>query len=146
VCGLDALGLCVGKWYDLDFRTLQLFGCLIPNNRTRRKHEISCHITSYLHISWTSATVMARGGKGQSKSGGKGRKGWTTEEQALYLESCKALYLTAQSTKKTSEFWPPVWEQWFEQWPTVLTDQNIEDGKTMAGLQSEMKTVSTSRH
>jgi len=89
---------------------------------------------------------MARGGKGQSKSGKKGRKGWTTEEQALYLESCKASYLTAQSTKKTSEFWPPVWEQWFEQWPTVLTDQDIEDGKTMAGLQSEMKTVSTSRH
>jgi len=77
----------------------------------------------------------------KSKSGKKGRKGWTTEEQIAYLESQKASYLAAQSTKKLSEFWPPVEEEWFTQWPTTLTKEDIEEGKTIADVQNETKTV-----
>jgi len=81
--------------------------------------------------------------KEKSSSGRKGRRGWTTDEQAEYLESCKASYLTAQATKKTSEFWPPVWEEWFQRWPLELSDDDIAKGKTMESLQRNAKAVRT---
>jgi hypothetical protein len=77
----------------------------------------------------------------KSSSGKKGRKRWTTEEQIAYLESLKASYLAAQSTKKIPDFWPPVEEEWFARWPSALTKTDIEKGKTIADVQSETKTV-----
>ena len=77
----------------------------------------------------------------KSKSGKKGRRGWTTEEQIEYLESLKVSYLAAQSTKKTSDFWPPVEEEWFTRWPSELTTEDIKNGKTIADVQDETKMV-----
>ena len=58
-----------------------------------------------------------------------------------YLESQKASYLTAQSTKKTSEFWPPVWEEWFERWPLELSAEDVKQGKTLDDVLVETKVV-----
>jgi hypothetical protein len=82
----------------------------------------------------------------KSTSGKRGRKGWTTEEQSTYLESLKASYLAAQSTKKISEFWPPVEEEWFVRWPSSLTEKDIGDGKSIADVQSETKMVRIFKH
>ena len=62
-------------------------------------------------------------------------------EQMEYLESHKASYLIAQSTKKTSEFWPPVWEEWLERWPVELSDEDIKEGKTLDNILTETKVV-----
>ena len=98
----------------------------------------TCHTYHCLVL----ATDMPRK-KGKSSSGRKGRRGWATDEQAEYLESCKASYLTVQSTKKTSEFWPPVWEEWFERWPLSLSEKDIENSKMMDSLQRDVKAVRT---
>lgn len=79
--------------------------------------------------------------KNKSASGKKGRRGWTTEEQVAYLESCKPSYLAAQSTKMTGEFWLPVWEEWFQRWPAELLDKDIEKGKMLDVLVGEIKMV-----
>jgi hypothetical protein len=86
---------------------------------------------------------MAHNKDKTSTPGKKGRKGWTTEEQTSYLESLKASYLTVQTAKKTSEFWPAVWEEWFDRWPVELSEEDIAAGKELVDRQRETKSVRT---
>ena len=50
-----------------------------------------------------------------------GRRGWTTEAQEEFLTSKIPTYLASQGSKSRSDFWPTLWEKYFEQWPLPLT-------------------------
>jgi hypothetical protein len=102
--------------------------------------QVESHIICLSYVSLLISCYMPRK-KIKSSPRKKGRRGWTTEEQAVYLESHKTSYLTAQSTKKTSEFWPLVWEEWFQRWPLELSAKDVEDEKTLEDLQRETKAV-----
>jgi hypothetical protein len=61
----------------------------------------------------------------------KGRRGWTTDDQDKFLSSHIPSYLSAQTSKTSSDFWPPLWEQYFEQWP-VLSPPDKTNGEDKA--------------
>lgn len=58
----------------------------------------------------------------------KGRRGWTTEAQEQFLMDHIPAYLASQGSKSRSDFWPPLWEQYFENWPVanISDDNNAE--------------------
>ena len=71
------------------------------------------------------------------------RRGWTTDDQFEYLSSLVPGFLSAQAAKKTAEYWPPIFEAWFERWRLDLpTQKEVEAGKTEQDLQNAMKLVS----
>src|ERR1700732_721969 len=62
-------------------------------------------------------------GEGPKK---KGRRGWTTDDQEQFLSSQIPSYLASQASKARSDFGPPLWEKYFEQWPLpTLSDTDM---------------------
>jgi hypothetical protein len=57
----------------------------------------------------------------------KGRHGWTTDEQADFLTLLIPSYLENKVAKTLPDFWPPVFEKWFEQWPIKVSNTTAND-------------------
>jgi hypothetical protein len=47
----------------------------------------------------------------------KGRRGWATDEQEAFLRSQIPSFLSSKSANLRGDFWPPLWEQYFDRWP-----------------------------
>lgn len=62
-------------------------------------------------------TTKARKKKQVTGPKKKGRRGWTTDEQEEFLKSQIPAYLSSKASKVHSDFWPPLWEEYFERWP-----------------------------
>lgn len=45
-------------------------------------------------------------------------KGWTTDDQASFLENWIPTYIEYQSRGDLNGFWPILHEAWFKKWPT----------------------------
>lgn len=72
----------------------------------------------------------------------KGRKGWATKDQEEYLESLKPAYLIAQATKKTADFWPPLYDGWFKRWSLgAPSKKDLKKGRTETERQQAQKLV-----
>lgn len=81
----------------------------------------------------------------KSKSGKGGRRGWTTDEQREFLTSYLPSYLQAKGqlgNKSFEAFWPPLYEEWFKQWPLPELSEDLADGKTNAPMLAAKKLVS----
>jgi hypothetical protein len=73
-------------------------------------------------------------GKKKAANGGQnkgGRPGWATPEQEEWLKSHLPNYMGSQGKgpKALVEFWPPLWEGWFDKWPEApasTADDNDE--------------------
>lgn len=63
---------------------------------------------------------MGRSKRNEKKKRKKGRRGWTTDSQEEYLTDLIPAYRATQASNARSDFWPPVWEKYFEQWPPQL--------------------------
>ena len=73
---------------------------------------------------------MGKHKKKPSAPGNKGRHKWATAAQEEYLNSQISGYLSSQASNDSSDFWPPIWEHFFGQWPLpLLTPKEKEDGK-----------------
>jgi hypothetical protein len=57
----------------------------------------------------------------------KGRHGWTTDEQVAFLTPLIPSYLENKVAKTLPDFWPPVFEKWFEQWPIEVSNTTAND-------------------
>lgn len=64
-----------------------------------------------------------------TSSSGKAKKhrGWTTPDQAAFLSANITAYANAQASKTRSDFWGPLFEDFFTQWP-VQEDPTQESG------------------
>jgi len=74
----------------------------------------------------------------------KGRRGWTTEAQEEFLTSHIPSYLAEKSgsSRMRSDFWPPIWEQFFELWPLqLISDKEKEENQVDPGHLEKAKTV-----
>jgi hypothetical protein len=71
-------------------------------------------------------------GKKQGRAKPKKHHGWTTEEQHKFLVSHVPGYLSAKARPGQTgfeEFWPPVYTEWFKQWPLPdLTQDQVNNG------------------
>jgi hypothetical protein len=75
----------------------------------------------------------------------KGRRGWTTELQEEFLTSHIPSYLAEKSgsSRIRLDFWPPLWEQFFERWPLELkSDKEKEENKVDRERLGKAKMVS----
>jgi hypothetical protein len=76
-----------------------------------------------------------------------GRHEWTTPEQKEFLSSKIPAYLAAQSTRTTqprSDFWVPLWEAYFTQWPMEPeSEEEKTSGKVNPARLVKEKKVST---
>jgi hypothetical protein len=63
----------------------------------------------------------------------RGRREWTTTSQKEFLTDQIPSYLAAQSGnsgKSRSDFWPPLWETYFTEWPlSLVSDEEKKEGK-----------------
>jgi len=80
---------------------------------------------------------MGRHAKNSGKP--KKRQGWATDMQHEFLVKSIPAYLAATASKKSSDFWPPFWEIYFEQFPL---DQEQTNGMAESERLSKMKKVS----
>jgi hypothetical protein len=79
----------------------------------------------------------------------KGRHGWTTAAQEEFLTAHIPAYRSAQAGNTSSDFWPPLWEKYFDEWPVQQPKEPADsaeegenaDGETPPTL-AEMKKVS----
>lgn len=70
-----------------------------------------------------------------------------TDDQFKYLSSLVLGFLSAQVTKKTAEYWPLIFETWFECWHLdPPTQKEVEAGKTEQDRQNAIKPVSEVLH
>jgi hypothetical protein len=75
-----------------------------------------------------------------------GRPSWATAEQEQFLLQKLQVYVSIQreGAKGLAEFWPPLWEDWFERWPEPnLTPEMISEGETVQKQFKAKKNVST---
>lgn len=92
----------------------------------------------------------------RSEKGKGGRRGWATSEQEAWLKDRISRYADAQGQtgkankgriRALGDFWPPLWEGWFEKWPLPeLTEAQREAGVTVDTLMKEIKRVSGAFH
>ena len=47
----------------------------------------------------------------------KGHQGWATDEQQAFLRSQIPSFLSSKSADLRGDFWPPLWEVYFNRWP-----------------------------
>jgi hypothetical protein len=63
----------------------------------------------------------------------RGRREWTTTSQKEFLMDQIPSYLAAQSGnsgKSRLDFWPPLWETYFTEWPlSLVSDEEKKEGK-----------------
>ena len=72
-----------------------------------------------------------------------GKKAWTTEEQKKWLMDNLAAYVASRSTEAPSEFWPPIYEDWFAKWPvTVAEGETGDKEELLASGMNKRKEVS----
>jgi hypothetical protein len=76
------------------------------------------------------STTTAEKKKTKAPSGKVGRQSWATAEQEKWLKERLPKYIEAQSAK-LSEFWPEIWEGWFELWPEPTTSNNSATSDVM---------------
>jgi hypothetical protein len=52
-----------------------------------------------------------------------GQPGWATDEQEEWLRGHLPNYAASQGKgqKALADFWPPLWEGWFEKWPSMMS-------------------------
>ena len=86
--------------------------------------------------------------KSDSEPKKKGRRGWTTDDQENFLAAQIPSYRHSQSSNTRSDFWPPLWEKYFQQWPIQpasekdnSADEQTEDASTEAAKLAKMKQV-----
>jgi hypothetical protein len=48
-----------------------------------------------------------------------GLRAWTTPEQKAWFTSKLPSYIASRSSDSKTDFWPPIFEEWFEKWPVV---------------------------
>ena len=85
-----------------------------------------------------------------------GRQPWATEEQTEWLIEQKPAYITSRGTKVPGDFWPPIYEEWFEKWPITVAEfegvigdkqellaSGIHDKKKVSGLQGCISMILT---
>src|SRR5580704_3184859 len=54
-----------------------------------------------------------------------GQKAWTNEEQKQWLTDRLPAYLASRGGKSASDFWPDIFEGWFQEWP--LGHPSVQD-------------------
>jgi len=57
-----------------------------------------------------------------------GQKSWATAEQRDWLTSKLPDYATSKGSSTQGEFWPILFEEWFERWP--VGQEGLGDGLT----------------
>ena len=76
-----------------------------------------------------------------------GLKGWTNEEQKRWLTEKLPAYRTLRGSSHPGEFWPPVYEEWFEEWPMTVDEGETGDkAEILVQLMVKRKEVSPQRH
>jgi hypothetical protein len=76
-----------------------------------------------------------------------GLKAWTNEEQKRWLTEKLPAYRTSRASSHPGEFWPPVYEEWFEEWPmTVNEGETGNKAEILAQLMAKRKEVSSRCH
>jgi hypothetical protein len=90
----------------------------------------------------SQSPAMAKEAKEPRK---RGRREWTTESQKTFLTDQIPSYLAAQSGesgKSRSDFWPPLWETYFTQWPlSLVLDEEKQEGKVSTKQWTKEKQV-----
>ena len=73
-----------------------------------------------------------------------GLKAWTNEEQKRWLTEKLPAYRTSRASRNPGEFWPPVYEEWFEEWPmTVDEGETGNRAEILQQLMTKRKEVSS---
>jgi hypothetical protein len=64
----------------------------------------------------------------RTNQGKGGRRSWADSDQEAWLKERLPDYVASQGKgpKALVEFWPPLWEGWFERWPEVTTPALVE--------------------
>ena len=61
-----------------------------------------------------------------------GQKSWATDQQKEWLVSKLPSFVASRSNTSPGEFWPGLFEEWFQEWP-------LEDSEDGAGLEMEVR-------
>lgn len=65
---------------------------------------------------------------------------WTSEEQKEWLNIHLPGYLKCSTKASYVKFWPPVYEQWEEQWPIYKELwPDLPEGETLNAIQSDLE-------
>jgi len=77
--------------------------------------------TTYLLVHSTPCTPKSskKANKEPKEPKKAGRCGWTTSAQVEYLSPLIPKYLEHKTSKTLHDFWPCVFEKWFELWPIL---------------------------
>lgn len=86
-------------------------------------------------------TKSARKAKREPKK--KGRRGWATDEQGAFLKSQIPSFLSSKSANSRGDFWPPLWEQYFDRWP--VPDAEADDSSNGEGEDTDMVAAANAR-
>ena len=70
----------------------------------------------------------------------KGRHGWATDDQVAFLTALITTYMENKAVKTLPDFWPPVFEKWFEQWPITVSNTTANAGSPDQNENSEGET------
>jgi hypothetical protein len=92
-----------------------------------------------------STQSKSRAKKKKAVLNGTTRRRWTTDDQLAFLNEHLPDYMTAQSQpgqKAFEDFWPQIYQMWFDQWPISRTAEQIEDGIAESDLMAAQKVVS----
>ena len=109
------------------------------NSETNRYETNNCSLLGFVNMGKRSK----QSDTSQRKK--KGRRGWTTEAQEEFLTSYIPSYLAEKSgsSRIRSDFWPPIWEEFFERWPLqLISDKEKEEDKVDPDHLEKAKTVS----
>jgi hypothetical protein len=72
---------------------------------------------------------------------------WTTPEQKDFLETYYSGFPLAQLQAKVSQYWDPIYLEWFKRWPEVLnnpaSDPHTDENKVLREALQKRKQVST---
>lgn len=60
----------------------------------------------------------------------RGTKGWQSEAQDGFFHTYLYRFFATQAAKTFNEFWGTVSSDFFERWPTELTEKDLDNGIT----------------
>lgn len=71
-----------------------------------------------------------------------GAKQWTTLEQKAWLTGKMPDYVASRSSESKTDFWLPIFEQWFAMWPITFPGTEPAPKAVLAELMDDKKSVS----
>ena len=69
------------------------------------------------------------------------RWSWMTRDQWEWLINKLPAYQESRSTNDKSDFWPPIYKEWFEKWLIISEDPNQETAELMDKKKAVSKKV-----